>query len=115
MKQLSDFKIDKRYKGEDVTENYTRFTVTATCGSGISLCYDYFNVLILSESVRYYRVKILHKTSYRNVLYSCYLNFSFGKALVSQTLSVRFLQTLTVNSDDSIYYKLSNKECPQMS
>ena len=73
--------------------------------------------LILSESVRYYRVKILHKKSCRNVLYSCYLNFSFGKPVVSQTLPERFLQELKVNSDDLIYYKLSNKElkCPQMS
>ena len=47
MKQLSDFNIDKCHKREDVTENHTRFTVTATCGSGISLCFDYFNVFDL--------------------------------------------------------------------
>ena len=45
-KIISDFNIYKCYKGEDVTENHTRFTVT-TCGSGISLCYDYFNVFDL--------------------------------------------------------------------
>ena len=61
--------------------------------------------LILSESVRYCRAKSLDKTSCRSVLYSCYLNFSLGMPVIFQTLLERFLQELTVNSDDSIYYK----------
>jgi len=100
MKQLSDFNIDKCYKGEDVTENHT-LPVVAVFHSVMTI----LTFLILSESVRNYRVKSLHKKSCRNVLYSFYLNFSFGMAVISQTLLERFLQELTVNSDDSIYYK----------
>ena len=105
MKQLSDFNIDKCYKGEDVTENHTRFTVTVTCGSGISLCFDYFNVFDLVRVSPILPCKRLHKKSCRSVLYSCYLIFSFGMPIIFQTLLERFLQELTVNSDDSIYYK----------
>ena len=61
--------------------------------------------LILSESVRYYRAKSLHKKTCRSVFYTCYLKFSFGMAVISQTLLERFLHELKVNSDDSIYYK----------
>ena len=75
-----------------------------TCGSGISLCYDYFNVFDIDRVSPMLPCKILHKKSWRNVLYSCYLNFSIGKAVISQILPVS-LQKLKMNSDDPINYK----------
>ena len=67
MKQLSDFHIDKCYK--DVTENHTRFTVTATVIAVFHSVMTISTFLILLESVRYYREEYLHKKSCRNVLF----------------------------------------------
>ena len=85
-------------------ENHTRFTVTALVKAVFHSVMTILTFLILTKSVRCYRAKFLHKKSWRNVLYSCYLNFSIGKAVISQILPVS-LKKLKMNSDDSINYK----------